>query len=119
MQQKDLQELYEISLRVLYAVDDFFKADLDKRNLQRPWRLLCLNHCIIATRTGQGELARRSYDLLVKHLPEEAESFFDLGMKRANAGQFSFHCKSVLEAYHKMYRSNHLQPSTRMNASLN
>lgn len=107
--QKDLEELYEVSLYILYAVDDCLKADLDKQNNQRPWRYLCLNHCIIATRTGNGELARLAYDWLIKYLPEEAEAFFTLGIRKVNAGQYSQHCQNVIHAYYKMYCSDHHQ----------
>ncbi len=113
--QHDLEELYEISLRILYAVDDFLKADLNKQNPQRPWRLLCLNHCIIATRTGNGDLARMSYDRLIEYLPEEAEAFFKMGMQKVSAGNYSLHCRSVLQAYYQMYSSDHPQKEMNLN----
>ncbi len=103
--QRDLEELYEISLQIIYAADDFIKSDLDKRNSQRPWRYLCLNHCIVATRTGNGELARLSYDRLIKYLPEEAEAFFKMGIQKVNSGKYSLHCQNMIRAYYDMYRS--------------
>jgi hypothetical protein len=35
--------------------------------------LLCWKHCIIATRTGNAEPARKACDRLTEFLPEEAE----------------------------------------------
>ena len=62
---EDLDSLYEISLHILYATDAYLKSDLHKQDRNRPWRLLCLNHCIIATRTGNADLARKAYDRLI------------------------------------------------------
>lgn len=104
--QQDLENLHDVSLRVLRAADDFIKADLDKRNPKRPWRLLCLNHCIIATRTGNGDLARSAYDRLIKFLPEEAEGFFRMGLEKIRAGQFTLQCRHVMDAYYQMYCSD-------------
>lgn len=114
----DLEELYEVSLRILCAADDYLQADLNKQDERRPWRYLCLNHCIIATRTGNGDLAKSAYDRLIKYLPEEAEPFFSLGMRKVNAGQYSPHCRKVMEVYYKMYCSDHHSPNE-MNMSLN
>ncbi|MGF1613171.1 MAG: hypothetical protein ACFCVA_04445 [Gammaproteobacteria bacterium] len=99
----ELAELYEVSHCVMEATDSYLKADLDKRDRRRPWRLLCLNHCIIATRSGNGEYASRAYDRLIEHLPEETEAFLDMAMNRARAGRFSPACHSILRAYHTFY----------------
>ncbi len=116
--QQELEELYEISMLILYATDEYIKADHDKRNTQRPWRYLCLNHCIIATRTGNVDLARLSYDRLIEYLPEEAESFFKMGVQKANAGKYSLHCQKMIQAYYEMYRSD-VQPNAEMRMSFN
>lgn len=94
--QRDLKNLYDVSLRALRAADEFIKADLDKTNPQRPWRLLCLNHCILATRTGSGGVAQSTYDKLIKSLPEEAGGFFRMGSEKVRAGQFSLQCRHVM-----------------------
>lgn len=106
---QNLEELYEVSLRILYATDDYLKAGLNKHDNQCPWRYLCLNHCIIATRTGSGELARLAYNWLIKYLPEEAEAFFTLGMRKVNAGKYSQHCQDVIQEYFEMYCGDHHQ----------
>jgi len=117
--QQEYEELYESSLYILYAVADALKADMDKRNLQRPWRLLCLNHCIIATYTGNGELAKLAYDRLIEYLPEEAEGFFNMGMQKLLNNSDSSHCRQVLQAYYQMFSSKYHQQPLGMNVSLN
>ena len=114
----ELEELYEISLKILYAVDKFHKADLDKSNPNRPWRLLLLNHCIIATRSDNGDIARMAFDQLVHYLPEEAKDFFEMGMQKVNAGKYSFHSRSVMKAYYEMFSTNH-HPQNVMEMNLN
>ncbi len=116
--QQDLEELYEVSLRILYATDAYLKADHNKHDDQRPWRFLCLNHCIIATRTGNGELARLAYEHLIQHLPEEAEAFFTLGMRKVHAGQYSPHCQHLIQRYYERYCSDH-QQQNEMSMTLN
>ncbi len=118
VKQQDLEELYEISLCIMLATDHFLKADLDKQNTQRPWRFLCLNHCIIATRTGNGELTRLAYDRLIKYLPEEAEVFFTLAMRKVNAGQYSPHCQNVIRDYYRMHCSEQ-DPTKQISVTLN
>ncbi|MCG8427322.1 MAG: hypothetical protein MI754_08210, partial [Chromatiales bacterium] len=40
---QELEELYEISLKIMHAADGFLKADIHKQSPRCPWRLLCLN----------------------------------------------------------------------------
>lgn len=103
---QELEYLYELSLKIMRATDKHHKLDLDKSNSNRPWRLLCINHCIIATRTGNSEMARLAYDRLIQYLPEEASSFFDQGMQMAHSGQLSLNCSQVLCTYYQMYGTN-------------
>lgn len=104
-QQQDLEELYEISLHVLYAVDERIRGDQDEINPQHPWRLLLLNHAIIATRTGDPDLARRSYDRLIAFVPDDAGDFFAMGLRKAEAGHFSPQCHKMLRAYREQFSS--------------
>jgi hypothetical protein len=115
---KELEELYEISLLVIYATDSFLKADLDKHNEQRPWRLLCLNHAIIATRTDNADLARLAYDRLIEHLPDEAGAFFETGMRKVSSGNYSQYCVNIMRAYYQMFsreQPHHQVPATMLN----
>ena len=86
------------------ATDDRIKADHDKENMQRPWRLLCLNHAIIATRSGNRELVKSAFDRLIRYLPEDAEGFFARGIKEVRTGNYPFSIRNIVMAYHNRYR---------------
>jgi hypothetical protein len=85
----ELEVLYEVTLHTLHGAEAFLKVDIDKHDGQLPWRLLCLNHCIISTRSGNGERVKASYDLLITHLPEEAKAFFELALRKVNGNRQS------------------------------
>jgi len=106
--QEDLESTYEISLRILYVTDAYLKSDIHKQDRNRPWRLLCWNHCIIATRTGNVELARKACDRII----QEAEEFFSQGMRHARNGQLPIQCRNIIAAYYRMYSvDRHSRPS--------
>ncbi len=100
---REIEELYEISLYILFATDPNVKTDKNKIDDQRPWRLLCLNHCIIATRTGNSSIARSAYDLLLEHLPEEADNFFSLAMQKVATGAYPVAVVDTVETYYQKY----------------
>jgi hypothetical protein len=52
------------------------KADLERSNPERPWRLLNLNFAITAIRTGDAALMRYAFDTLNTHLPDERAGFY-------------------------------------------
>ena len=52
------------------------KADLERSNPQRPWRLLNLNFAITAIRTGDDALMLYAFDTLNSHLPDERAGFY-------------------------------------------
>jgi hypothetical protein len=100
---RTLTRLYEASLSIIEAADAFVKADTENSADARPWRLLCLNHCIIATRTGQAQLARMAFDRLIRYLPEEAPEFFRMGMQKLQSGNCPPQCTDLVRAYFQMY----------------
>jgi hypothetical protein len=53
------------------------KADLERSNPERPWRLLNLNFAITAIRTGDASLMRYAFDTLNGHLPDERSGFYE------------------------------------------
>lgn len=101
--QQDLEALYEASVYLLVGADEFIKADLDKRNTMRPWRLLNLNHGIIATRTNNIDLIKRAYAYLIQHLPEEAKGFFTLAWQKVQSQQHPPHVRKLVEQYYRLY----------------
>lgn len=101
--QQDLEALYEASVYLLVGADEFIKADLDKRDTMRPWRLLNLNHGIIATRTNNVDVMKRAYAYLIKHLPEEAAGFFTLARQKVQGSQHPAHVRNLVEQYYRLY----------------
>jgi len=100
------EELYEVSLLILMATDERIKADHDKINTQRPWRLLCLNHAVIATRSGNRELVKPAFERLIKYLPNDAEAFFERGIKEVKTGSYPFSVRNIVMAYHNRYNQH-------------
>lgn len=96
---KALETLYEASLEIMNAADDFLRADLDRLDRNRPWRLLCLNQCIIATRTGNAEIAGAAYERLIAFLPEDACEFFSLAVQKVAGKDYPAQCRRLVHAY--------------------
>lgn len=89
--------------RVVAAVDDVIKQDLEKSNPGRPWRLLQLNRGIVATRSHNPALMESAFDDLVKHLPEDAAVFFVEGMRQMEALDYPAPVREVMSRYHQAY----------------
>lgn len=113
-----LEELYEVSLFILMATDDRIKADHDKTNTQRPWRLLCINHAIIATRSGNCELVKPAFDRLIQYLPDDAKMFFARGMKEVRTGSYPFSVRNIVIAYHNMYSQQRQDDDSMLSTSM-
>lgn len=110
-QQHELESLYEASLYVLTATDTFIKADTDKRDTMRPWRLLNLNHCIIATRTNHPELIKKAYAQLIQALPEEAPRFFAMAQRKVQAAPHPAHIRHLVAQYQQLFTEQLHSPS--------
>ncbi len=100
-------------LRVLYQQVDEIKSqvameiqqDLEQTNPQRPWRVLLLNHAIIATRTHLPVLMREAFTTLVDQLPTDAPAFFREGMVQMDALDYPHHVRIVVEEFHERINS--------------
>jgi hypothetical protein len=89
--------------RIVAAVDDVIKQDLEKSNPGRPWRVLQLNRGIVATRSHNPTLMEPAFDDLVKHLPEDAAVFFAEGMRQMEALDYPAPVREVMGRYHQAY----------------
>ncbi len=108
--QQDLEALYEASVYLLVGADEFIKADLDKRDTMRPWRLLNLNHGIIATRTNNIEVMKRAYGFLIQHLPEEAPHFFKMAKQKVQSQQHPQHVRNLVTQYQHLFSASTPSP---------
>lgn len=58
------------------------KADINKSEYGRPWRILNMNHGIIITRTHNTGIMNAVFEQLVTRLPDDAANFFVDAMKQ-------------------------------------
>ena len=98
-----LGQLYELTGELQHAVDTVTRADLEKSNPSRPWRLLLMNRAIIATRSHQAELIDEAYQQLVEALPEEAPRFFEEGMQQMELLNYPQVVRQVVEKYYNLW----------------
>ena len=79
-----LRRLSELMGELIDAAPPSLRADLERLDPSRPWRVLHLNRAIVATRALDVEAMESAFDALLARLPEEAETFFDQGTQRAH-----------------------------------
>ena len=103
---RELGRLNEVMGRIIDAVSPLIREDLEKINPGRPWRVLLLNRCIVATRSHDADRMTEAFDFLVDHLPEDAPGFFAAGMQQMEALDYPAHVRRVMEKYHRRWVVN-------------
>ena len=98
---KRLEQLSSVIKRIIAAVAAPISQDLEKMNPGRPWRVLLLNHGIVATRSHNAELMEEAFTLLTSKLPEDATRFFSEGMQQMEALDYPPHVREIMEKYHR------------------
>ena len=104
-QTHDPHELSELADAIDVIVEVFsaeMKADLDKSNPGRPWRVLNLNQAIIATRSHDPKRMETVFEQLVYRLPEDAPGFFAEGMEQMDIIDYPDHVKKVMQTYYQL-----------------
>jgi hypothetical protein len=102
---QDTRLLGEISDAVgviIQAVAPGIKQDLDKSNPSRPWRMLNLNHGIVATRTHDPKRMEAVFEQLLYRLPEDAGEFFREGMEQMDRIGYPPHVRNVMQKYYEL-----------------
>jgi hypothetical protein len=74
------------------------KADLERSNPERAWRVLNLNLGITAIRTGDPLMMRFAFDTLNTHLPDECRGFYEEAAALACQPGFPLETRSLIEA---------------------
>lgn len=100
-----LVELSAVIKQVIDACDDEIQRDIEQTNMMRPWRILNLNYCIVATRSYQPGIIQQAYDTLVRNLPQDAREFFIEGMQQMDIIGYPDEVREVVERYNKMWGS--------------
>jgi hypothetical protein len=83
------------------------KADLERSNPQRPWRMLNLNFAITAIRSGDAALMRYAFDTLNNHLPDERIGFYEEACTIAMQPGFPLDTRGLIEAEHAKWARVH------------
>ena len=99
----ELRELNGVMTEIIAAVSSVISQDLEKMNPGRPWRVLLLNHSIIATRSYDTDLMEDAFSFLSSKLPEDATRFFSEGMEQMDALDYPPHVRAVMEKYHRQW----------------
>jgi len=102
---QDTRLLSEISDAVdviIDAISPEIKQDLDKSNPGRPWRVLNLNHGIVATRTHDPKRMEAVFEQLLYRLPEDAGEFFREGIEQMDRIGYPEHVRNVMQKYYEL-----------------
>jgi len=97
-----LAEITDAISVIIDATATQVKQDLDNSNPGRPWRLLNLNHGIVATRSHDPRRMESVFEQLVFRLPDEAAGFFAEGMQQMDAIGYPAHVRSVMQKYYEL-----------------
>jgi hypothetical protein len=97
-----LIKLHKITEKITNSAHERIKADLDKSEAGRPWRILNLNHGIIVTRTHNTAIMNSVFELLVQRLPDDAANFFADGMKQMDIIGYPEHVKQVMQQFYRL-----------------
>lgn len=98
-----LERLANFMTHVIAAASDSTKADLEKTNPGRPWRLLHLNRGIVATRSHNLALMEQVFDDIVRYLPDDAPRFFDEGMQQMVLLNYPQPVRDLVQRYHSAW----------------
>jgi hypothetical protein len=99
----ELRILSGIMVEIIAAVSSVISQDLEKMNPGRPWRVLLLNHSIVATRSHDTDLMEDAFSFLCSKLPEDATRFFSEGMEQMDALDYPPRVRHVMEKYHRQW----------------
>lgn len=98
-----LEALSEVIRQIIDAVPAIISQDLETINPGRPWRVLLLNYCIVATRSHNTALMETSFAVLTGSLPADAPRFFSEGMQQMDALDYPDPVRKVMEKYHRKW----------------
>ena len=97
-----LAELIDAIDVIIKSISPDIKADLDKANSRRPWRILNLNQGIIATRSLDPKKMEDVFEQLIYRLPEDAPGFFAQGMEQMDIIGYPDHVREVMQKYYHL-----------------
>jgi hypothetical protein len=105
---RDLEALSRLIEEIRQSAAEDIRADVDKTNPARPWRVLNWKPGIVATRCGNLQAMERAFDTLCASLPEDAPSFFAEGMGQMGALDYPADVRAVVERYYRRWSTRKL-----------
>jgi len=97
-----LAELSGIMDEIANATAPEVKQDKDKDDAERPWRILNLNHGIVATRTHDPQIMESVFEQILLRLPDDAPGFFREGLEQMDVVGYPTHVRHIMEKYYEM-----------------
>ena len=97
-----IPKLHKFAEKITNSAHKMIKADIDKSEPGCPWRILNLNHGIIATRTHNIDIMNTVFEQLLQRLPNDAANFFADGMKQMDIIGYPEHVKHVMEQFYQL-----------------
>ena len=97
-----LSKLAEIIDNIIETISQEIKQDLDKSDPGRPWRVLNLNHGIIATRCLDPKRMEAVFEQLIYRLPDDAAGFFTEGLQQMDIIGYPQHVRTVMKKYYQL-----------------
>lgn len=83
------------------------KADLEKHDATRPWRILNFNYAIVATRTQDTALMSKAFDTLGRNLPEDCPAFFEQGLQQAQKESYTPAVREMMQEHFNRWATRH------------
>ncbi|TNF98063.1 MAG: hypothetical protein EP297_09015 [Gammaproteobacteria bacterium] len=99
----ELAALSRIASEIIDACEISIKNDLDNANPGRPWRVLNINHGIMATRSHNPDIMEEAFQSLIKRLPQDAPGFFKEGMSEMDRLGYPEHVREVMQRYNDQW----------------
>ncbi len=90
--------VYALMQGFIHHLAPALKADLERSNPERAWRVLNLNFAITAIRTGDAAMMRFAFDTLNAHLPDERRGFYEEAFALASQPGFPVETRAMIEA---------------------
>jgi len=97
-----LAELSGIMDEIANATAPEVKEDRNKDDAERPWRILNLNHGIVATRSHDPQIMESVFEQILLRLPDDAPGFFREGLEQMDVVGYPTHVRHVMEKYYEM-----------------
>ena len=101
--------VYALMQGFVHYLAPALRADLERSNPERAWRLLNLNFAITAIRTGDAAMMRFAFDTLNTHLPDDRAGFYEDAYALTSPPGFPPETRALIEAEYARWTRIHLE----------